>query len=304
MSLTRDPYHDCWLGISGPGKQLREMIAKERKAMSTAVVKGTVIEGDVLSVLRAGVWNDDGFVLTTQLDRKLYKKVSAVLSTCGGKRDRGKQCHVFPDDNDAMSAAEAIRTGEYIDLKKVYQQFDTPIEVAKQLFPPRLGLTGQRSLSFLEPSAGTGALIVMVADCCDDERLGMANLVAVEIDEKRIPRLMEMTGSEYQVCKEVRHADFLKMDTVYLGHFDRVVMNPPFTRGQDMDHVRYAYTFLKPGGILVAIMSPAFMFNTSRKATLFREWISRLPHDIDDVPEGTFSESGTNVRTVIVTIRS
>src|SRR3546814_1986146 len=32
-------------------------------------------------------------------------------------------------------------------------------------------------------------------------------------------------------------------------------MNPPFDRGRDCDHVRHALAFLKPGGVLVAIMS-------------------------------------------------
>src|SRR3546814_19124442 len=37
--------------------------------------------------------------------------------------------------------------------------------------------------------------------------------------------------------------------------FDAVIMNPPFDRGRDCDHVRHALAFLKPGGVLVAIMS-------------------------------------------------
>ena len=38
------------------------------------------------------------------------------------------------------------------------------------------------------------------------------------------------------------------------GTFDRIVMNPPFSRDQDARHVNHAFSFLKPGGKLVAIV--------------------------------------------------
>ena len=37
--------------------------------------------------------------------------------------------------------------------------------------------------------------------------------------------------------------------------YDRVIMNPPFTRGADAKHVLHALGFVKPGGLLVSVMS-------------------------------------------------
>jgi hypothetical protein len=42
--------------------------------------------------------------------------------------------------------------------------------------------------------------------------------------------------------------DFMEMPAA--GEFDRVLMNPPFEKQQDIDHVRRAFDHLKPGGRL------------------------------------------------------
>ena len=49
------------------------------------------------------------------------------------------------------------------------------------------------------------------------------------------------------------------------GEYDRIVMNPPFEAGQDIDHVRHAFQFLKDGGRLVSIMSPSPFFREDKK---------------------------------------
>jgi hypothetical protein len=56
-------------------------------------------------------------------------------------------------------------------------------------------------------------------------------------------------------------------------------MNPPFEKGQDIEHVRHAYDQLKPGGRVVAIMSEGPFFRSDKKATEFRDWLeSRRRH--------------------------
>ena len=58
--------------------------------------------------------------------------------------------------------------------------------------------------------------------------------------------------------------------------YDRILMNPPFENGQDIDHVRRAFDFIKPGGRLVAIMSEGPFFRSEKKATDFREWLTEV----------------------------
>jgi len=141
-------------------------------------------------------------------------------------------------------------------------------------------------LKCLEPSAGKGDIAEAIeAAGCD--------CVGFEI----VPRLVE-------ACKakglSVECADFCAM--VPVAGFDRVLMNPPFERGQDMEHVRRALAWLKPGGRLVAIMSPSFTFH--RAAESFRAWLEELgatwEENDPEAFKGAFRQ--TSVRTMLVTI--
>jgi hypothetical protein len=63
------------------------------------------------------------------------------------------------------------------------------------------------------------------------------------------------------------------------------------------------YDLLKPGGILVTVMSPAWQYRNDCKHAEFRAWLKEWDHEVEDLPEGTFKSSGTNVRALLVTIR-
>ena len=38
-----------------------------------------------------------------------------------------------------------------------------------------------------------------------------------------------------------------------LSGYDRIIMNPPFSDGRDIQHVQHAYNLLRPGGRIGAI---------------------------------------------------
>lgn len=78
-----------------------------------------------------------------------------------------------------------------------------------------------------------------------------------------------------------------------IGRFDRVVMNPPFECGADLKHIQHAFGFLKPGGRLVALCA-------QRDTT--REWVEALGGVFEPLPDGSFAEQGTGVRTALVTV--
>ena len=65
--------------------------------------------------------------------------------------------------------------------------------------------------------------------------------------------------------------DFLHLKPDPENLYDRVVMNPPFDRERDIDHVIHALKFLAPEGVLVAIMSAGTEFRETRKSVAFRE---------------------------------
>ncbi len=95
------------------------------------------------------------------------------------------------------------------------------------------------------------------------------------------------------------------------------MMNPPFSRNQDIRHVMRALDFLRPGGRLVAIMSPHFTFAQDALSRTFRKLIGypdssaqgvgadQIVADatVEMLPAGTFTAEGTNVASVLVYIR-
>lgn len=137
----------------------------------------------------------------------------------------------------------------------------------------------------LEPEAGAGAIADQIkaagadVDCCE-----------VCLSLRRI-----LEAKSHRMVAD----DFM---AATLPQYDRVVMNPPFELRQDIDHVRKAFDHLKPGGRLVAIMSPGPFFRSDAKCTAFREWFNSLGGEREDIPAGTFKESGTGVSSVLVII--
>jgi type I restriction-modification system DNA methylase subunit len=228
-----------------------------------------------------------------QLDRTLYPKVNKALELLGGKWNRSQQAHVWEcDPNEPI--ANAVATGEVLDWRKEYQFFETPHDLAATVVE-RAGIKPEHRI--LEPSAGGGNILLAVYESIPLSHWPKLNVVAVELNPKMQPKLAKYCrGGELHVGK-----DFLAMNGS-LGLFDRIVMNPPFTKGQDIEHVEHAYNHLKPGGKLVAITSPGWTFRNDAKHNNFRSWLHTLDATHEDLPAGTFKESGTMVATTLIEI--
>jgi predicted RNA methylase len=223
--------------------------------------------------------------LSGTLDRGVYVQVDKVLKALGGQWDRKAAAHVFPYD-----AAEVLDpvflTGNYTDTRVALGQFDTPAELASNLAALAIPVTHGKPL-VLEPSAGNGALARAA-------RLRGADVRCVEIDARRA-----FTLREYGF--PVREADFLSIDPdTVRNRFDAVLMNPPFAKQADIDHIRHAVHFLKPGGRLVSVAGAGVAFRQDRKAAMFRSFLEANGGTIQPLPDGSFKGSGTNVNTVVV----
>ncbi len=125
-----------------------------------------------------------------------------------------------------------------------------------------------------EPQAGLGH----IAQVIRDQHPG-ANLTCVEYNNSLAEALQQKGFNTI-------HGDFLQ----HSGSYDKIVMNPPFENGQDMDHVQHAWTLLKPGGRLVAIM--ADNKHQGRNKTLaFTDFVEANGGVMEPNPAGAFLSS-------------
>lgn len=248
------------------------------------------IEPDVLAVLERSTITPTGVKLPEQLERKLYEKVDKVLKMAGGKWNRSAGQHVFGKDPREVLGL-ALESGIIVDKKVENQQFFTPPAVANMMMNRLREKGSLANMTVLEPSCGSGNLLGALIAAGVDPRL----INAVEID----PELARATKQAYPEV-HILDADFMTLGAVRSQ--DLVAMNPPFTNRQDIDHVTRALEHLKPGGRLVAIMSPHFTFAENKKSEAFRELLEEHEHTVTELPEGSFSSSGTGINTVMVTI--
>ncbi len=169
-------------------------------------------------------------------------------------------------------------------VSKDLQYYPTPQAVVERIMRDLYGLEGQR---VLEPSCGCGRFL-------DALRKEGASVLGIEVDPVRAG-----------VCRDKGHnvliANFL--ETVPTGDYDRVVMNPPFYGKHYAKHVRHALKFLKPGGILTAILPITARYDHGLLDDLLNTQ-GRYSQPWSDLPVGSFSESGTNINTTVLTIRA
>ncbi len=233
-------------------------------------------------------------VIVDKLARPLYEKVNEALESLGGKWNRKVKAHLFEGDTfetltgkiDALILTGTIT--KEMDAKKFYDFFETPKALAERLVQTADIRPWMR---VLEPSAGRGAIAECIKRNYPDATLDVIEIQAVN-QKTLLEKGFALTGS-----------DFLAMGQV-VPIYDRIVMNPPFSGQKDIDHVLHAHrTFLKPGGVLVSVMSQGVSFRGNNKSVEFRRYVGANGGEIVPLPEGTFEESGTGVNTVIVRIR-
>jgi len=166
------------------------------------------------------------------------------------------------------------------------QLFPTPRALARRLVEVADIEDGAR---VLEPSAGTGVLVEEIRSVSGFT----AEVTAVEINRTLADALGRINGGG--ICVAIHCRDFTEMEPSDLGDFDRIVMNPPFERGADVRHIKHALRFIRPGGRLVAVCA------ASRREVL-EPLALESGGTWEDLPDGTFSEQGTNVRVAMVVI--
>lgn len=285
-------------GTKGLGKiaiRLNKFL-KENKFnsdFSNQYANATNVREEVLKLADFAIKNDNERYYAEMLKAAFdtTKRLEAMkLNTTPSLRSGMREFLRYVDDvgenveqkkKDAQRKLEAELT-----QSKIEGFFPTPQPIVDQML---IEASIEPGMKVLEPSAGKGNIAARI-----QEELTEGQLDVVEWNSKLRNYLEE---SNYNVVGE----DFLAYET---GGYDRIIMNPPFENGQDIDHVRHAYELLEPGGRIVAIMSEGPFFRGDKKASSFREWLEDLDGVSEQLPPNSFkdSERSTGVATRIVTI--
>ncbi|WP_395008250.1 DUF3560 domain-containing protein [Undibacterium sp.] len=182
---------------------------------------------------------------------------------------------------------ETLKQG--VQVVSAPQLFPTPREIAERVAAEANVEEGMR---VLEPSAGTGNLLGALGCKMFGHAPERGEVVAVEINQNLASRLKHEFPKTKVLC-----SDFLSLQTDEIGQFDRIIMNPPFTNGQDIKHIKHAYSLLKPNGRLVAICMAG-----NRQKEALMPLVEQSGGIWEPLPANSFMQSGTGVNTVLLTL--
>lgn len=200
-------------------------------------------------------------------------KTTKIIESIGGECRRHSDSTIYIDfDYDPTEVLNQIIYTGVVPEKASYQFYPSRSEIAAEA-ASRLDI--RAGLTYCEPQAGTGDLA---------QYLPKDSTVCIEIADVRVKVL---AAKGYNVVK----ADFLNWAFENPeAKVDRILMNPPFSKGRALAHLKAASSLLKPHGRVVAIL-PASMINTAP--------LEGFEHYWSDVFEDQFE--GTSVRVAILT---
>jgi len=233
-------------------------------------IKNCTVEGNVIKLPQG------------QLDPKSYKDVKKQLENIGGKWNTSAQGFRF--DNDPTELLAGLVKGDKTNLKQDFQFFETPSDLADDMIR-RADI--QPTDVVLEPSAGKGAIVKKLIPLAS--RVDMCEFMPTN-----------KTYLENTLGFDVIGSDFLALNEDL--KYDKIVANPPFSKNQDITHVMKMYDHLKTGGKLVAITSVSWVTGKQKKQIAFQEFLKSVGAVQEEIKEGTFKKTGTNVKTMLLEI--
>ena len=208
--------------------------------------------------------------ITTQ--RQFDKAKSLLISSLEQEKESTEQLKIKQLERDLIG-------------RKIPGFFVTPRSVVDKMV---IMADIRPGMIILEPSAGIGNIAEGI------RQQFPSNTIEVIECNTRLVEILELKGFH------LVGVDFLESHKKY----DRILMNPPFEKGQDIDHVLHAYNCLKRGGRITAIMSEGVFFRKDKKSIAFREWLETVIGSSEKLPTGTFSKefTATGVVSRIITI--
>jgi hypothetical protein len=247
----------------------------------------------VATILRNSTITESTLKLPGQLSPENYKAVMKVIAAAGGEWDRKAGCHKFQRDPRAVFA-EALGEGSIakpvcaiVDAKKQRQAFYSPAPVVIEVIELVRRYMLATPARILEPESGDGRFVRALA-----EAFPKAAVSLCEIDD-----IERAKAAEWGT---VLGTDFLAVEPT--GDFDLIVMNPPFSKGQDEQHITHARKFLRTGGLLVSVCTPMTGKRATKSSQKFHTEIGQYATRLK-LASGSFKVSGTGVETELLILR-
>lgn len=224
----------------------------------------------------------DGCVLSLpSVTLNHYNEIKTLLINAGAKYRK----NTFIFKTDAAPIVDKLLGGSKVNIKQQFQQFYTP-DLLGVMAVKRFKKLNKNS-EWFEPSAGSGKL-------ADKLNAVSAHGHCVELDESNVQTLLAKGYS-------VSHCDFMKYEDA--KQYDAILANPPFTKNQDIDHIKKMYEqHLKDGGELVSFASASWLSGGTKKQVEFRSFLESVNAHITEIEAGAFKESGTNIKTCLIYI--
>jgi hypothetical protein len=239
------------------------------------------IKNDILNILdKCKIEGNILYLPEQQLDRKTYTDVNKCLDSIGGKWNKKAKGHVFEEDPTEL-LENLMLIGEITDIRKQFQYFPTPKEIALNMIEMADIKPGD---ILIEPSAGQGS----ISDYFPKDN----PCLLIELNEANA-KVLEDKGF-IVIIDNFLNCSFDKAN--------KIIMNPPFSKQQDVDHILHAYELLKNGGTLVSVVSESPFFRENKKSVDFRNFLEENNAEVIELPDGAFKESGTMVKTRIIKI--
>lgn len=212
-----------------------------------------------------------------------YGKLKKALTNAGGIYKR----NTFIFASDAQPFIDRLTGGEKVNIKKEFQSFNTPSNMADWLVELAC-MDGVKIVC--EPSAGQGAIIHAILraypHCLID--------------------CFELMPKNVTVLRGLKNTTVLDYNFITTSHkiglYDRIIANPPFSKNQDIEHIRKMYGLLRENGRLVSVASKHWQTSKNKKETDFRNWLDEKSAAIHEIEAGGFKESGTMVSTCVIVI--
>jgi protein-L-isoaspartate O-methyltransferase len=151
--------------------------------------------------------------------------------------------------------------------RKIPGFFPTPPDLIDRMIDLAMLREGD---SVLEPSFGKGDILEAI---CRSKQITL-NLDVTGIEQNfELYSLVQKKRELLNWKCSLINGDFLTIKSNG-KNINKIIMNPPFEKGVDIDHVMHAYNeFLAPGGKLVALMGAGSFQRSYKKEKEFQNWI-------------------------------